>query len=532
LPDSIVPLHRLVSKKAVEVLINSFGSLLTNQPVVVLDPSGSCFVHYGPAWQDKPEDLRKYRDYVLEGKLGFQAELDRSIYPLLVDQILFGIVIGNDQSPVFTAIKTSLELLISSGLEKRRLARETLDRYREVNLLYHVAEIISGTLDIEEILRIILGEAMRAIPAQSAVAMMSQAFPSTGKKVISLGEEAVAQLVIPDLEKLTEQKEMTHVPTIWANPAGWQGSLLYMPMIARDSQLGLIALVRVNGEGQFQSGEEKLLLALTSQAGFAIDKALLHYSELQRQKVEQELRIGERIQRSLLPREVPAIQGWEFAVSYQSANQVGGDFFDMYELHPSSTGESSWAMLIADVTGKGIPAALMMAFSHAIFQAATSMYHRVGEILAHANQLIIQHSRSGLLLTVFYAILKPGSNQVCFANAGHEPPFWFQAESNTCVELDCGSSLLVGAMGSAKYPENCVTLNPGDILILYTDGVTEARNPKGDFFSTEGLHDIIVTGGKSSAQELLQTIKNAIIDFASGEQQADDITLLIIRRSL
>jgi serine phosphatase RsbU (regulator of sigma subunit) len=532
MPDSIIPLHRLVSKKAVEVLVNSFDPLLINNPTCIVEMSGACFVQDRSGWQIAQEDFLRFRDFVVEEKNSFQSEFDLSISPLIVDHSRYGMIIGKGQSPVFPALRTSLELLISSGLEKRRLARETLDRYREVNLLYHVAKIISGTLDIEEILTIILGEVVRAIPAHCALALLRQPFSNGGEKVISLGNDRVVQAVVPDLEKLAEEKDISEEPKIIANPAGWEGTLLYAPMVAREVQLGVIALARRDGEPQFQSGEGKLLLALTSQAGFAIDKALLHYSELQRQKVDQELRIGERIQRSLLPREMPVINGWEFAASYHSANQVGGDFFDIYQLPRSAKDGPSWAMLIADVTGKGIPAALMMAFSHAIFQAATSLYHRVGEILAHANQLIIQHSRSGLLLTVFYAILKPESNKVLFANAGHEPPFWYQAENNTCVELDCGSSLLIGARSSAKYPEKCITLNPGDMLILYTDGVTEARRQDGEFFSTERLQEIIATAGKTSAQELLNTIKKSITDFTNGEQQADDITLLIIRRSL
>jgi sigma-B regulation protein RsbU (phosphoserine phosphatase) len=227
---------------------------------------------------------------------------------------------------------------------------------------------------------------------------------------------------------------------------------------------------------------------------------------------------------------MPAIPGWEFAAMYQSANQVGGDFYDVFRL-PQPTGASPiWGMMVADVTGKGIPAALMMAFSHAILQAATFVHQRPGEILSHANKLIIQHSRSGLLLTVFYATLQPETSQLWFANGGHEPPFWYRAAQQDCVELNQGASLLVGARRSTLFPEHSIPLAPGDILVLYTDGVTEARSPSGDFFTSERLQEIIASCGEASAADLLKTILGEIKEFTGERPQADDITLFVIKR--
>jgi serine phosphatase RsbU (regulator of sigma subunit) len=524
--ESSTALHRLLAKNAVEDLFASFAPLLTNNPVAMVALHGAFSFQHGPV------NLEELADAERAWKAGKNRSRDGLvILPLRAEDQIVGLLIGKEETAGFLAIHTSLELLINSGLDKRRLARETLDRYREVNLLYHVAEIISGTLDVAEILTIILAEAVRAIQSRCAVAIIEPAIENNGRQVVVLGEEPVVEEVLPILHGLNNEKETTPEPKIYNVPSRWFGCILYAPMIAQEKHLGLIGLVRKPGESPFQSGEEKLLLALASQAGFAIDHALLHYSELQRLKVEQELRIGERIQRSLLPKIMPAMAGWEFAASYQSANQVGGDFFDIYEPPFAPEGEHSLAILIADVTGKGIPAALMMAFAHAIFQATTSLYHQSGEVLAQVNQLIIQHSRSGLLLTAFYAFLFPQSGQVRFANAGHEPPFWYRAANQTCVELDCGSGLLIGARRNTHFPENCVTLDPGDTLVLYTDGITEARSPDGEFFSSERLQSIIAVSGHGTAADLLNEISNEIKRFTQAEPQADDITLLIIKRA-
>jgi serine phosphatase RsbU (regulator of sigma subunit) len=526
--DGVPALQRLVSKQAVEDLFISFAPLLSGNPAAVLSANGTVFYRSGPAGHDV--GIEPTQSYENAGGSETQVSGQWIRLPFTIDDQIYGYLTGKEASDALNALHTSLRQLISTGVDKRRLARETLDRYREVNLLYRVAEIISGTLDIEEILKIILGEAVRAIPVYYAAAVIDRPLSSRGNQVVTLGDDKAAQEIQMLLPVLSQEQDLTYGPKILEDPAYWNGSILYLPLAARGVHLGLIALARKTGDAPFQSGEEKLLVALASQAGFAIDKALLHTRELQRQKVEQELQIGERIQRSLLPREMPAIAGWEFASVYQSANQVGGDFFDVYELPRLQNDERSLAVMVADVTGKGIPAALMMAFSQAIFRAMTSMHRHAGEILARGNQQIFQHSRSGLLLTVFYAILLPESGQVRFANAGHEPPFWFRADQQASFEVDCGSGLLVGARRNTQFPENCITLAPGDALIFYTDGVTEARNPLGDFFSSERLRDIIALSGQRTANELLNVIVSEIKQFTQDEPQADDITVLVIKR--
>lgn len=532
MPGSILQLNRLISLKTVEELFDSFFPLFEGRWTALYDREGNVFLSRGKGFTPaSAADLAKARTAACrEGENPLAGDRS-SWYPVYDGRELAALLEGQGPVQVMLALQSSIQALVTSGGEKRQLARETLDRYREVNLLYRVAEMISVKLEVQEIVPTILGEAQHAIQAICAVAVLWGNPENGGRQVIGLGEERSVEAAAQALESLGEQANLSPVPMIWLDPPGWHGDLLYAPMMARNTIFGVIGLLRPSGQPEFQSGEEKLLTALASQAGFAIDKAILHQKELQRERVEQELRISERIQRSLLPREMPNLPGWEFASTYQSANQIGGDFFDVFRLALPPEAGPAWGLMVADVTGKGIPAALMMAFSHAILQAAVFVHKRPGEILFHANQLITSHSRSGLLLTVFYAIFQPETGQVWFANGGHEPPIWYRAAARDCVELDRGASLLVGARRSTLFPEQTITLARGDVLVLYTDGVTEARSPSGDFFTVERLQEIITSWGELTAEGLLQVILEEIRSFTGDYPQADDITVFVVKRS-
>jgi phosphoserine phosphatase RsbU/P len=524
MPEAGVPLHRLISRDTVETLFESFSALLDNGEISIRDLNGKILFQLERGDQPGQGKVVEIQPTVPDNP-GFPLQVDGQVYGFVyIRQPAIGM-------PAWlSALITSLNLLIGLGLERRRLARETLDRYREVNLLYRVAEVISGVLDIGKILAIILAEALRAVQARCAVVVLTQLDGYPGEKQLTLGDSSIAKTVVQVLANRVKENERLHQAQIISDPEGLNGFLLCAPMGPQDLSLGTLAVARLDGEAEFTAGDVKLLLALSSQAGFAMDKALLHQHELDRQKVLQELVIGERIQRGLLPRKMPTIEGWELSASYQSANQVGGDFYDITRLRSPSGWLDTWGLLIADVTGKGIPAALMMAFSHAIFQAATSIHQRAGDILAHANQLITEHNRSGLLLTAFYAIIKPGDPHIWFANAGHEPPFLYRAASQSCIELNINSGLLIGARREVTYPEHCIELEPGDALVGYTDGVTEARNLAGEFFSAEKLQETISASGSLPAAQLLDAIQAGLSGFTRGAVQADDITILILKK--
>jgi serine phosphatase RsbU (regulator of sigma subunit) len=250
------------------------------------------------------------------------------------------------------------------------------------------------------------------------------------------------------------------------------------------------------------------------------------FEELEKQKMEEELDIGRRIQLSLLPECCPDIPGWEFAAAYRSARQVGGDFYD-FIFPPEEPNQVH--IVTADVTGKGVPAALFMASCRTAIRAEALKGVDPSEALTRTNRLVALDTRSQLFLSAFYAVLDTESGRLRFSNGGLEWPILIRKDSNNIEKLTA-RGLVLGAFEDAVYEEKRVDLNPGDTVVFYTDGVTDARNPEGDFFGGESLIPVIESGDWSDSHELVDSIMDAIETFREDTPPFDDITLVILRR--
>jgi len=304
------------------------------------------------------------------------------------------------------------------------------------------------------------------------------------------------------------------------------GAILCAPLKAQERVLGVVLLGRVRGQPVFTAGEEKLVMALASQAAIAVERAWLHQQEVKRQRLEEELAIGRRIQLSLLPESCPQIPGWEFAATYQAARQVGGDFYDFFELpdDPRRLG-----MVIADVTGKGVPAALMMAASRVMIRAESMSGRNPAAVLERANRQIFQDNRTQLLLSTFYATLDVGTGRLAFANGGHNGPLWYQAATRECRELMV-RGLILGFFPDITLEERAIDVSPGDVLVFYTDGVTEAMNADRQMFGDERLQAVVAAYAEAGAAQVVRAIADAIRDFVGDVPPSDDITLFVLNR--
>ena len=248
--------------------------------------------------------------------------------------------------------------------------------------------------------------------------------------------------------------------------------------------------------------------------------------EVKRQRMEEELVIGRRIQLSLLPRGCPEIAGYEFAAGYRAAHEVGGDLYD-FIIPPDDP--TKVHLVIGDVTGKGVPAALYMAVSRTLLRTYALEGYGPGEALRRVNYFIRQDAASPLSLIPFYAVLDADSGRLTYANAGHNPPLRLRAPTG---ELDLLEShgLLLGAFPTFLPNEQSCTLEPGDFVVFFTDGITEARNAGGGFMDDDGLEAIVRSRPWSSAADLVAAIIAAVDAFAAGVAQADDFTIVVLHR--
>lgn len=247
-------------------------------------------------------------------------------------------------------------------------------------------------------------------------------------------------------------------------------------------------------------------------------------AQLERRK--KELEIAQQIQESFLPHTIPLIENYDLAASSIPAQEVGGDFYDFIPISSAQTG-----LTIGDVSGKGIPAALFMAFSRTLLRAKACRNPGVGRMIESVNNFINEEPHSNMFVTLFYSVLDSSQNKLTFVNAGHNPPLLLRNKNGEIVRLSTGGVVL-GAMNGLKMDEKTIDLYSGDLLVLYTDGVTEAINQAEDQFGETRLIEIIKNNQDLPSEDLKNLIIDQVYDFASGTPQADDITLMVLRRTV
>ncbi len=252
----------------------------------------------------------------------------------------------------------------------------------------------------------------------------------------------------------------------------------------------------------------------------------LQQAESRQQGLEDELAEARQIQRSLLPEAFPQVPGWQFGAAYESARLVGGDLYDFVE---AAGPEAPIGLLIADVSGKGASAAMFMAHSRAIIRAAALGQPGPARALGQANERILDDNQAGLFISAFYAGLDTRSGRLTYANAGHNRPLWWRAATGSCQAL-AGGGMVLGVSAGAAYQDQQIELAPGDLLVLYTDGITEALNGGQEMFGEARLRAAIAAASASHPQQIVEAILAAVRSFGGETPQADDYTLVAVRR--
>jgi sigma-B regulation protein RsbU (phosphoserine phosphatase) len=257
----------------------------------------------------------------------------------------------------------------------------------------------------------------------------------------------------------------------------------------------------------------------------AIENAQLQVQADEKERLEHELALARQIQSSLLPANCPHLPGYELAAEWRSARQVSGDFYDFFPLPGGK-----WGFLIADVSDKGVPAALFMALSRSLIRSGIIGADAPAAGLKRANEWILKDTNSGQFVTVFYCVLDLASHQVTYVNCGHNPPLLISGGDGSARWIKA-KGIALGIMESIDLEEHALSLAPGDTLLLYTDGVTEATNLEQEFFGEERLGQMAKTVGQRSADEVVKQVAEAVTVFAGGAPQADDITLVALKRT-
>jgi len=251
--------------------------------------------------------------------------------------------------------------------------------------------------------------------------------------------------------------------------------------------------------------------------------------EVRRQSLERELSIATSIQSALLPEKVPQIRGYELASHYVSAKEVGGDYYDFIPLGGGRIG-----IVVADVSGKGIPGSLVMTMTRALLRMAAHAHERVGEMLGTVNENLSRDMTRGMFVTMLYVAFDPASGRLQIGRAGHNPAYLYQAAPGTIGLLQPGGIALgmdPGEVFRQSLQVGEVTLAPGDFLVLYTDGVTEAMDAGGNEYTPERFVEVLEAAKGASAAEIVAAVIEDLARHTGGAEQSDDVTMLVLKRT-
>jgi len=323
------------------------------------------------------------------------------------------------------------------------------------------------------------------------------------------------------------------------------GALLALPLTARGSALGMLVADYDPPGHTLAAREMTLYSGMANQIAGALESALLAQEAAEAVRLDEELRVARDIQTTLLPAHPPRLVGWQLAADWRSARLVGGDFYDFWRLpqgsgvrgqgsdipapdpRPLTPDPQPLGFVMADVSDKGVPAAMFMTLSRSLMRAAALDGSSPSVALGRANRWITRDSESAMFVTLFYGILQPATGDLLFGCAGHNPPLLFRTNGDVRELKTPGIAL--GVLEDVVLGEDQVTLEVGDILVCYTDGLTEAINGAEEAFGVERLVDAVAANREQSAEALVATINGALLRFTE-RPPFDDLTLLVIKR--
>jgi len=303
-------------------------------------------------------------------------------------------------------------------------------------------------------------------------------------------------------------------------------SLLCVPLLVRGRLTGLVAACNKPGEAEFTDEDRRLLTILANQSAQVLETARLREEEAHLQRIHRDLMIAREIQMHLLPSTTPCIDGYDIAGCSIPAELIGGDYFDYIQL-----GDGRLGLCLGDVSGKGLPASLLMANLQATLRGQAHLHDSASECLRWANRLLFHSTGPERFATLFFGILDPRSHELHYCNAGHERPLLMicTSEGECGLELS-GSGLVLGVMEDFPYQEHRVVLEPGCLLLLFSDGLIDAVDQDDRAFGADGVTQSLEGLEEASAEQIMARLIAAVKDHAGGVPAFDDLTIMAIRR--
>lgn len=451
-------------------------------------------------------------------------------------------------TPRNLSLLTNVGNQMGTALERARLYDALQDqRIQEQAALLDLSQQLLGRRDLDDLLAYIVEEVRTQLNADACAVLLTGDDPDHlyfraasgwhGDPVgsdfpVPADESTGSGRVMRTQQVLIVEDLLLREPPLWTSE--WLEEEMFraaaiVPLIADGQSIGAL-VIDSRTPRRFTNAEVRFLRLMANQVALALEKARLHSEELVRERMDEELAVARQIQISMLPATSPQLPGWEFATYFEAAHQVGGDFYDFF---PLPGGPGRWGVVIADVSDKGVPAAIFMALSRTTIRNIALRGRAPAEVLSWANRYIQEDSQSDMFLSAFYAEVNINTGWLAYANAGHNPPLLWRADSKVFEHLAVSCPLL-GVLPDIEVSVTSVDMRIGDVLVLYTDGISEACNSDFDEFGQQRLEDTVrrmmLERPDAGADEIRDAIGEDVRDFAGNMVQYDDITLLIIKR--
>ena len=308
------------------------------------------------------------------------------------------------------------------------------------------------------------------------------------------------------------------------NPQHGPRSLLAVPLSVKGGVLGVMVLEETEASHRSRERRLEIITGIGQQAALAVQNDRFQKEMAERERLERELQLAHEIQQTFMPSQSPDLPGWELAFTWRAARQVAGDFYDFFELPGGRLG-----LVIADVADKGMPAALFMALTRTLMRAAALEEVSPAAALARVNGLLVPDAHHGMFVTAMYAVLALATGELTYANAGHNLPFLWRSGSERLERLAKGG-IALGVLDGIGFDEHVATLERGDTLVFFTDGITEAFSLERDMYGEDRLGAVVRATGGGSAQTMLDAIDGSVTAFVGEAPHSDDRTLMVVRR--
>ena len=429
--------------------------------------------------------------------------------------------------------------LLEAIEDARTQSDETSRVAQRSDLLALISKISVALLDtatLNETLDQVVSMVFQAVPADRSMIMMRDEKNPDLKVAVArlrdrageVGEIRISRSVIDEVVtngKSVLTSDAQADPRFMGGTVMLQGvrSVLAVPLGVGEKVFGIVYADSPLAEGRFTEDHLKVLTTLASVAAIRVQNARLMEQQMERVRLERELQVASEIQQRFQPASAPIVTGYELQGISFPCYEIGGDYYDFIQRD-----NGKLIVALGDVSGKGPSAALLMSSLHAAVHAHSDTHNSLAKTIGAVNRYLVDSTPANRFVTLFYAELDPKNGSLAFLNAGHNPPLICHA-GGTMEQLAAGG-LPLGIMANADFREGKTRLRPGDVLVIYSDGVSEAVNPKGEEFGPTRLYETVSRNLDASAAGIRDRIESALTKFCQGTPAADDITLVICKR--